>query len=98
MPAVFAVEDDIYVDGLGRGAPLGGGFVRRVTLTLTTADVAGTLTPAEIGADSFLAVMGVVSRTAGITAAVTALTGSSLTVTASATDSTIALFVLSRNL
>jgi hypothetical protein len=98
MAATFTLQDDLYADGLGRGAPLGAGFVRRLSLALTTPTVVGTITPADCGFDSFLGVISVVSKTDTVTAYVTAQSSSSLSVTASATDSTIEVLVHGRGI
>ena len=98
MPAAFTFQDDMYIDGLGRGTPLGSGFIRRVSLALTAGDLVGTLTPAEAGFGDFLGVISIVSRSAGITAQITTLSASSLTVTASASASTVDFIIHGRGI
>lgn len=98
MAATFTTQDDPYLDGLGHGAPLGTGYVRRLTLVLDGGDTVGTVTPSQVGLTSFIGVLGIVERTAGVTAQITALSRTSLTVTASASSSTIEVVVHGRGI
>lgn len=95
MAATFTVEESPATNGLGgHGAPLGLGLLKRVTLALTGGTVAGTVLPAAVGCSAFLQVIGLVSRTAGVTSALTAFSATTLTVTSSASSSSVELLVL----
>lgn len=98
MAATFTLQDDFYADGLGRGAPLGAGFVRRASLALDGGTTTGTLTPSECGFGDFLGVISIVPLTSGITAQLTAFSSSSLTITASGSSSTVEVLIHGRGI